>query len=273
MMRKMVGDMTDSQRDNGLVPSTCPDFPRWGEGEFTNPPEWGSACIAVPWQQYQFDGDRALLRRDYDTMRRYVDYLSAKANDHIVNFGLGDWYDNRLEGTSTLTPIGLTATAFYYYDCRTLAQVATLVGKPEDAAKYDGLAEQILAAFTSKFFHADTDNYATGSQASNAFPLAMDMVAPERRPAVLANLASDMTAKGTTAGEVSLKYVLQALAENGHSDLIDTTYGTEKSGYGLQVKQGKTSLDRRVERGQLPGPLHVRPDQRVVLPPPDRHSG
>ena len=242
LMSKMVGDMADSQRPDGLVPSTCPDFPQWGEGAFTNPPEWGSACIAVPWQQYEFDGDLSLLRRDYDTMKRYVDYLSVRANDHIVNFGLGDWYDNQHEGPSTLTPIGLTATAFYDFDCRTLARIARLVGRPEDAARDNDLAAQIRAAYNQKFFHADTNNYATGSQASNAFSLAMDMVAPDRRAAVLENLVSDMQAKGTTAGEVSLRYVLEALADGGHSDLIATTYGTDKSGYGLQVKQGQTSL-------------------------------
>jgi hypothetical protein len=43
-------------------------------------------------------------------------------------------------------------------------------------------------------------------------------------------------------GEVCLQALLDALADGGHSDLIYSTYNTDTSGYGLQVKQGKTSL-------------------------------
>ncbi len=242
MMSKMVSDMADSQRDNGLVPSTCPDLPRWDEGAFTNPPEWGSACIAVPWQQYQFEGDLELLRRHYSTMKRYVDYLSAKSNGQIVSFGLGDWYDNHGFGAATLTPIGITATAFYYYDSETLAKIAKLLGKTDDAARYEQQAGAILAAYNQRFFNASTNNYATGSQASNAFPLAMGIVPSANRPAVLENLAKDLQSKGPTAGEVRFKYLLQSLADGGHSELLYTTFNTDTQGYGLQVKQGKTSL-------------------------------
>ena len=242
MMTKMTADMADSQRPNGLVPSTCPDYPHWDEGMFTNPPEWGSAAIAVPWQQYEFEGDLALLRRCYPMMTRYLGYLRAHARGQIVSFGLGDWYDNQQNGTSTLTPVGLTATAFYYYDARTVAHVALLLGKTGESAQYNRQADEILAAFNRKYFNADQDTYATGSQASIAFPLALGLVPPAHRPAVLENLVRDLKAKGSTAGEVSLKMVLDALAASGRSDLIDAVYGSDKSGYGLQVAQGKTSL-------------------------------
>ena len=242
LMSKMVNDMADAQRPNGLVPSTCPDYPHWSEGAFTNPPEWGSACIAVPWQQYEFDGDLEPLRRHYDTMKRYVAYLGARANGHIVSFGLGDWYDSRQNGVSQLTPVGLTATAFFYFDTRTLARVAALLGKPAEAAQFAGQADQIRGAFNRTFYHASAGRYATGSQASDAFPLAMGLVESADRPAVFAALVKDVEAKGSTAGEVSLKYVLESLADGGRSDVVDAAYGTDRSGYGLQVKLGKTSL-------------------------------
>ena len=242
-MSKMTSDMADSQRDNGLVPSTCPDFPHWdANGMYTNPPEWGSACIAIPWQQYEFDGDLGLLRRHYPMMKRYVDYLSSKANDHIVSFGLGDWYDNHGDGTPHLTPVAITATAFYFYDSQTLAKIAKLLGHADEAAQYEQQAGDILLAYNQKFFNAATNNYATGSQASNGFPLAMGMVPSDNRPAVLDNLAKDLGSKGPTAGEVSLRFVLEALASGGQSDLLYTTFNTDTQGYGLQVKQGKTTL-------------------------------
>ena len=117
LMTKMVCDMGDSQRPNGLVPSTCPDYLRHPDNnKFVNPPEWGSACIIVPWQQYEFDGDVDLLRDHYEVMKRYIEYLKSSAKAGILNFGLGDWYDNLGFGPAKLTPIPLTATAFYYQD-------------------------------------------------------------------------------------------------------------------------------------------------------------
>jgi hypothetical protein len=243
LMSKMVCDMADSQRPSGLVPSTCPNYLRLKENNrFANPPEWGSACILVPWQQYQFDGDTRLLAEHYDTMKRYVGYLQASANGNILNFGLGDWYDNFGFGAATLTPISLTATAFYYEDASILSTVAGMLGKQEDAAAYKQLASQIKEAFTQKFFNPATNEYATGSEASNAVPLALDMVDPKVRPAVLANLVSEFETKHTTVGEVCLESLLNALANAGRSDLIYKEYTSQTAGYGLQIAQGKTSL-------------------------------
>ena len=243
LMTKMAGDMADSQRASGLVPSTCPDYRRAPDNnKYTNPPEWGSACILVPWQQYQFDGDLELLRRSYDMMKKYVSFLTANSKDNLLNFGLGDWYDNQGFSSPKLTPIALTATAFYYEDARKLSQIATLLGKPDDAARYQQLATTILTSFNRTFFHAATNSYSTGSQASLAVPLALDMVAPSARAAVLDNLVKDFQAKQTTVGEVCLELLITALAEAGRSDLIFSTYNSSQSGYGLQVKLGKTSL-------------------------------
>jgi alpha-L-rhamnosidase len=243
LLTKMVCDMGDSQRPIGMVTSTCPDYLRHPDNNrFVNPPEWGSACIIVPWQQYQFDADIDLLRRHYDVMKKYVAYLTSKSEANIVNFGLGDWYDDLGFGAAKLTPIALTATAFYYEDAKLLDRIAALLGKTDDAAKYRALARQILEAFNTKFFNASTDSYATGSQASNAVPLALDMVDPSLRAAVLDNLAKDLQAKQTTVGEVCLESLLTALADGGRSDLLYKTYSSESCGYGLQIILGKTCL-------------------------------
>jgi hypothetical protein len=243
LLTKMVCDMDDSQRPDGLVPSTCPNYLRLAESNrFADPPEWGSACIIVPWQQYQFNGDIDLLREHYAMMKAYLAWLGASANENIVNFGLGDWYDDLGFGAAKLTPIALTATAFYYEDACIMSEAASMLGKPDDAATYKQLAARILAAFNQKFFDAVTDNYATGSQASNAVPLALNMVDPSARASVLKNLVADFQAKQTTVGEVCLEFLINALAEGGRSDVLYDAYSSETSGYGLQVKLGKTSL-------------------------------
>jgi hypothetical protein len=260
---KTMNDMADAQFTNGLVPTTAPEYTIFRDrgdtnrlrGIFGDSPEWGSAFLLVPWQQYQFDGDLDLLRRHYDGMKRYVDYLASRATNHIVNYGLGDWYDvgPKSPGIAQLTPVALTATAFYYYDTWILAQTAALLGKPDEAQQFETRAAEIRAAFNEKFYDATNRFYATGSQTANAIPLVMNLCDPANRAAVLDAIMRDIRVRGNalTAGDVGYRYLLLALAEGGRSDVIfDLNDQSDKPGYGFQLKKGATSLTEAWDAGR-----------------------
>ncbi len=246
LFTKAMFDMTDSQLDNGLVPDTAPEYVVLEDG-FRDSPEWGSAFVLVPWQQYQWTADLELLRRHYDGMNRYVAYLGSRADNHIVSYGLGDWYDigPKSPGRAQLTPVELTATAFYYYDTWVLEQAAELLGKTSDAKQFQTLANQIRDAFNRKLFNPATGQYATGSQCANAIPLVMNLVEPENRQNVLNAIVQDVQRRGNalTAGDVGYRYLLRALADGGRSDVIFAMNNqSDKPGYGYQLKMGATSL-------------------------------
>ena len=251
---KAMNDMADSQRPTGLIPDIAPEYVVFNGG-FVDSPEWGSAFILVPWQQYEFTGDVELLRRHYSQMARYVAYLGGKSAKHIVRHGLGDWYDigPKSPGVAQLTPIPLTATAFYYDDVRILARAAALLGNTADAERYSQLAGDIRQAFNQEFFHADSGQYATGSQTANAIPLVMGLVEAAHRQSVLDAIVKDIRARGNalTAGDVGYRYLLRALAEGGRSDVIfDINNQSEKPGYGYQLKEGATSLTEAWDAGR-----------------------
>lgn len=252
---KILNDIADSQLTNGLVPTTAPEYSIFRNrsdadhlrNDFGDSPEWSSTLIVAPEQQYEFDGDLNLFRLHYDTMARYVDYLGSQASNNIVSYGLGDWYDlgPKKPGVSQLTPIALTATAFYYQDVAILGWAAALLGKTDDAQKYSTLAQNIRDAFNAKFYNAATHSYATDSQCANAIPLYMGLCEPENRAGVLNAIVEDVRRHGNalTAGDVGYRYLLRALAEGGRSDVIfDMNNQTTKPGYGMQIAKGKTSL-------------------------------
>jgi hypothetical protein len=261
LFTKGMNDMADSQLSNGLMPDIAPEYTGF-PGGFRDSPEWGSACVLVPWQQYEWTGDLELLRRHYEGMQCYVAYLGSRATNNIVSHGLGDWYDigPRRPGVAQLTPLPLTATAFYFCDARILARTATLLGKADDAKKFDALADRIRASFNHTFFNANKRTYATGSQTADSIPLVMDLVEPANRPAVLATLVADVQSRGNaiTAGDVGYRYLLRALADGGRSDVIfDMNNQSDKPGYGYQLKMGATSLaeawnaDRRASQNHF----------------------
>jgi alpha-L-rhamnosidase len=246
LFTKVMNDMADAQLENGLIPDTAPEYTIMPDG-FRDSPEWGSAYIIAPWQQYLWTGDSGLLNRHYDNMKRYLGYLTSRADNNIVSYGLGDWYDlgPRSPGIAQLTPVALTATAFYYYDTWVMAQVAELLGKTDDSKQFRIVAGQIRDAFNSKFYDPNTKRYAAGSQAANAIPLVMNLVVPENRDNVFNALVVDLQNHGNanTAGDVGYRYVLLALAENGKNDLIFAMNNqSDKPGYGYQLKKGATSL-------------------------------
>ena len=262
LFTKMMNDIADSQLTNGLVPTTAPEYTIFRDktnttllrNNFGDSPEWSASFILVPWQQYEFSGDLELFRRHYVAMKAYVAYLGSRATNFIVNYGLGDWFDlgPKKPGISQLTPIALTATAFYYENTKTLAQAAALLGKANDAQELATLAGKIRHAFDETFFDSTNNVYATGSQCANAIPLVFGLCDPDNREAVLENIVQDVRRheNGLTAGDVGYRYLLRALADGGRSDVIfDINNQTNKPGYGMQLAKGKTSLTEAWDGG------------------------
>ena len=269
LFTKTLNDIADSQVPGGLVPTIAPEYTIFRDrsdtnhlrGKFSDSPEWSSAFILVPWQQYEFDGDLNLFRTHYDAMKNYLAYLGSRADSGIVDYGLGDWYDigPKPPGVSQLTPIALTATAFYFQDADIMARAAKLLGKTGDAENYSRLAEKIRAAFNKKFYNATNHLYATGSQCANALPLVMDICEPAGRAAVLDAIVRDVRARGNalTAGDVGYRYLLRALADGGRSDVIfDINNQSEKPGYGMQLKRNATSLTEAWDAAPGPSQNH-----------------
>ncbi len=252
LFRKAMNDMADSQLENGFVPNIAPEYfvagPKDLNNAMRNSPEWGGAFIMVAWQQYLFDGDVALLRAHYEEMKRYVAFLGSTAKNHIVTTGLGDWYDlgPKPPWGSQLTPPALTATAFYQHFNWILARTAALLGKPDEEKQFAERVEQIRAAFNQTFYHPETHQYATGSQCANSLAVVLNLVDPTNRAAVIDNIVADVRAKGLTAGDVGYRYLLRALADGGHSDVIyEMNNQSDKPGYGYQLKMGATSLTEK----------------------------
>jgi hypothetical protein len=115
----------------------------------------------------------------------------------------------------------------------------------DDGNEYEREAAEVKTAFNARFFHADTNQYDTGSQTANAMPLVVGLVPGDRRTAVLANLVAEIHAHGdhVTAGDVGFHYVVRALTDGGRSDVLYAMLTrTDKPSYGDQLARGATTL-------------------------------
>lgn len=246
LYKKVVADMAASQLENGAIPTIAPEYVRFADG-FEDTPEWGSAFIICPWYIYQWYGDNRLIVEHYAAMKKYLNYLTSRADNHIIAYGLGDWFDigPKRPGYAQLTSNGLTATAIYYYDTMLLREMASLLGEKEDEMYFAALAGKIKKAYNDTFFHPGTMTYDRNSQTASAMSLYMDLVAPENKAKVSDNLVKDIQERNNalTAGDIGYRYVLRTLESGGLSELIfDMNSKYDVPGYGWQLAHGATAL-------------------------------
>lgn len=250
VMPKIMKDMADAQEENGMIPTTAPNyviFKGKGLDVFEDSPEWSSSFIIVPFIYYEYYGDSSLISKYYDRMKAYVVYLSSKAKRNILDYGLGDWYDygNYRAGFSKNTPVSLVATSYYYMDICYLKKAARMLGRNEDINMFDSLRNSVKKSFNDKFFNEETCNYGTGSQTSNSIPLYLNLADKKYEKRVVENLKKDIIAHGyrLTTGDIGNRYLFCTLADRGMNDVMYKMFNHyDVPGYGFQIKMGATTL-------------------------------
>jgi hypothetical protein len=246
LLSKITADMRDAQLSNGFVPNIAPEYTIFLEG-FRNSTEWGSAAVIVPWDIYQWYGDKRVLTENYSMMKRYLRYLGKQAVRDTLNHGLGDWFDigPKGVGASQHTPIALTAFALYYHDLKIMSSIARVLGKQKDIDKYDRLSTKTKQYFNKTYLHDSTGQYATGSQTSNTMALYMELIEPAQKEVVLQHIIDDIVKNNNslTTGEIGFGYLLRILNNENRSDLIyKMNSRNDVPGYGFQLANGATAL-------------------------------
>ena len=256
---RWLSNWRDAQQpETGGLPHTAPNYQDQGGGG----PMWGGFVVTLPWQMYLQYGDKRVLETNYPMIRKWLAYLQSEAVGNVLenhktfamrmqqwNF-LGDWV--------TPSPVGgingdrgdprsvqLINSLHYLYQVRIAAKEATVLGRTDDAAKYQALAEDISRALHRKFYDSAKASYATGETPYLAFPLLDNVVPQELRKAVADNLEQTIRVKNAghlDSGMHGTYFVLKYLMEAGRNDLIYVmTSKTDFPGWGYMLAQGATT--------------------------------
>lgn len=229
----------DVQRPNGQLPLIIPTGD-WGydyRGE-VHPPR-DAAILVIPWYLYLYHGDRRVLEDNFAAMRTWVDYCGTRARDHIVDEGIGD---HSPAGQATET--ALTATAFYFQGADLLARIARVLGRDEDARRYEALAGQIKSAYQKRFYRGG-GRFGEGTQTAQASSIGLGLCAENERGEALAHLVKDIRARDNhlATGNLGTKYLFRTLSRNGHADLAYAVAMQRTCpGYGYWMDRGATTL-------------------------------
>lgn len=251
---KWLKDIRINQDPNGDIPYIAPRPISEGPAY-----SWSSGYHLITWYHYLYYRDAKILKDNYETMKRYVDFLSASAKDFILpKDKYGDWV-SPLQGWERGGPM-LTSTGFYYYTTTIVAKTAYILGAFEDAQKYTILAGNIKKAFNQEYYHPDKKYYEEGSQFANSFALFLGLVPENEKETVLNNLVADIKEKNNThltTGILGTKYLMETLSQEGRSDVAwelatQTTYPSW-----INMLEGRNTLSEHWGEGGMNSHNHV----------------
>jgi hypothetical protein len=244
--RKWWHDFADGQDESGYVGSVLPLVGRQEYG--WNSPWWSGVVVLLPWQHYQFYGDRRILAEGYLTMRRYVDFLgrlvdagsvrswddypylnpvhsdSVEARAGLLGWlGAGDWqnpYGNRL-----VVPAPLLDMPAWSYYASIVSQTAQILGRKDDAVTYATLAAAVRDRFNRKYLDPDTGlyNQQPDCETTQVMPLALNLVPFRQRALTRQRLIEALHGHRdhVGAGFVGLPWLLHVLTDSGDSELAN----------------------------------------------------
>ncbi|MGI5989484.1 MAG: family 78 glycoside hydrolase catalytic domain [Lachnospiraceae bacterium] len=260
--RKWMLDISDAQYPNGMIPAVVP----YQGVEMMYRPTgtsvgWADAIYLIPYRYYLMYRDSSLLKAYWPNMKRYADAVIKnigpknkkwiKENPDLSciyekGVHLGEWLEpeefrETVYGTRASHPE--ECTAYFYLTMRTMARIARIIDKPDEAPEYDRQAVKAKRAY-SAYIHTKA-SLDTDRQAKLVRPLAVGILngkdkayAQKRLVQAVRNFSYRV---GT--GFLSTPFLLPELTEAGEAE---TAYkvleNTQKPGWLYEVEQGATTV-------------------------------
>lgn len=241
---KWLRDLKAEQHVDGGVPFVVPDVVGGA-----NSAGWGDAATICPWAVYLYYGDERLLAEQYDSMKKWVEYIRAQAGQRHIwdsGFHFGDWLalDAKENSYTGSTPKELIATAFYAWSTRIVRDAARMLGYEDDAKEYDELYQNIVRAFRDEFI-TPSGRIAAPTQTAHVLALAFDLVNDRTRARTIRDLHDLVAANDyhLTTGFLGTPYLCFALSDNGHHETAVKVWLQETfPGWLYAVLRGATTV-------------------------------
>ena len=219
---------------------------------------WDDAAILVPYALYQRTGDRKILADNYAMMQKWYAFLLGRAQQttgeqqggayakYTVLNGLdyGEWCEPGITPMQAMmNPRKTVGTAYLAYSGRLLAEIAAVLGKPEEATQYRDTAEKARLAYRAAF--TDHGKITSDRQCEYVRAIAFGLLDEAESQTAADQLNQLVLENGChlNTGFLSTPFLCKVLAEYGHTD---TAYSlllqdTEPS-WLYEVKRGATTV-------------------------------
>ena len=223
-------DEEQSHHDN-VVPFVVPDAIKYfgvpsqhGDGS-TPTALWSDAGVWVPWDLWQAYGDRGGLEEQFPLMSAHVRKVASVLSPSGLwdtGYQFGDWLDPDappFAPDQAKADPSVVATACGYRSARLAADAAEVLGKADDLAEFEAVAERMKAAFHEHY--VDGGRILSDCTTVYSLAIAFGMLEGsdlEFAGSRLAELAAEADYRIST-GFAGTPFITDALTMTGHLDV------------------------------------------------------
>jgi len=228
LLSSWLRDLAIEQLEDGTVPWYVPVIPGREMWTPIRPgAAWGDAAVLTPWDVWIASGDKAVLERQWNSARAWVDLLERRAGPDRIwsgDFQLGDWLDPSAppnDPAAAMTDRDFVATAYLAWSANHLARTAGVLGKAAEAEGYGGLTKEVRAAIARHYLSPE-GRLERESQTGYAMVIAFDLAqTPEQRATAGRRLREMVIDAGyrIATGFVGTPLISQALSSTGSLDV------------------------------------------------------
>ena len=244
---KWLADLAADQREDGAVGHVIPNVLHQSGSA-----AWDDAATICPWAVYLAYGDPNILRAQFASMKKWVDYITAHTTTKDLWTGgehYGDWLgldapSGSYKGSSRED---LIASAFYAHSTALVIKAGRVLG--QDISAYEALYKRIVRAFRQAYPVYQTQTECT---------LAVYFALAEDTQKTADQLAQMIRSCGTKlqTGFVGTPYLLHALSAHGYTELAyDLLLRREYPSWLYPVTKGATTIwehwDGQMENGDF----------------------
>jgi len=251
--RKWLHDLMIDQSPSGAVPWVLPKAVHYSNAKESTPCGWADAAVVVPWVIYKTYGDKALLERQYNSMKKLVELEKKNAAwDSVgherylieVGYHFGDWLMPYMDYPQWYESAKWLATCYFANSARILSRSAEVLGYEKDAKKYANLYENIRKAFCKKYILPDgTIN--SPYQGVYVCAIAFDLVTDKIRESVSKQLVEDIAKRDgcLCSGVLSVSHIMESLSSTGKvQEAYDLLFNEKMPGWLYMVNQGANTI-------------------------------
>lgn len=239
---KWLLDLADAQRGDGQFPRVAP----MKTGEDDGGPGWADAGVICPWVVYEAYGDKALLARQYPSMRRFIDFCTERSGSNLkppAQFhAFGDWLN-----VDDDTPKGMIYLLYYAYSTDLCSKAARALGREAEADELHALFGRIKQSFHDSF--VSPDGRITGdSQAAYVMAIRYGLVDGKDRAAAARHLVQNIERHDDhlATGFLGTKELMLVLSDIDRQDVaFKLVHNTTYPSWGFEIRNGATSIWER----------------------------
>lgn len=232
---KFTRDAADTQTEDGAILSYVPPVP---PGTFREgAPGWADGYVRLVHLAAQRYGDVATAQEHFDHIARYLAWIDEANPSGIRTESVGadfsDWLslpedpdepphpEYVYTGSRSTSSKRVVATAHTIRSYDQFADLATMLGRDEEAVRARARAEEIRLAYANTF--VDERGWIEGdTQTVYAQAIGYDILRGDLRRKAIARLAQKVRELGhVTVGIHGVEHLVRVLARNGHADLAE----------------------------------------------------